>query len=326
MADSQTVRQVPDGRVWGGIYALACGDALGATLEFSKPWETRKADPLRDLVGGGAFRLEPGAWTDDTAMTLGVAEGLGKSPSNPGDAVGEAFLRWYHGNPPDIGRTVRFALAAYDATRDWQKASAEVHREFGEWAAGNGSLMRTLPVALVYGDRAKMIGKAKLISDLTHPHPLARWSCVLYCLLVRDLYEGATKEEAWERLVKRSEGGEEFEGLLESTKERKALKTLENAVKGVPDLDYLDVPSGGYVLESFQAALWAWYHKGSLEEAIVAAANMGDDADTVAAITGGLVGVAYGYGSIPSRWLEVLQHKDKLEQACQYIMDARKAL
>lgn len=323
MTDSETVRQVRDDRVWGGIFGLACGDALGVALEFEEPEDARKADPLRDFVGGGPFGFEPGEWSDDTAMTLGVAEGLGRSPHDPGEAIGDAFLRWYHGGPKDIGGTVRVALRAYDAIRDWQQASAEVRRVLGDKTAGNGSLMRTLPVALVYGDREEIVRKAKLISDWTHPHPLARWSCILYCLLVRDLYEGVTKEEAWNRLVKRSEDGDELFGNIE---EHEVPELLKEAIKEVPTLPYEEVPSGGYVLETFQAALWAWYHKEGLEEAIVTAANMGGDADTVAAVTGGLVGVAYGYDSIPSRWLERLRHKDELERACQQIMSARRAL
>ncbi|MDF2629805.1 MAG: putative dinitrogenase reductase activating glycohydrolase, partial [Symbiobacteriaceae bacterium] len=151
-AAQRSLLQTEAGRYLGAMLGLACGDALGVTLEFMSRSEIRRRFPEghRDIIGGGPFRFAPGEWSDDTAMALAVARGIIESPADPVDAVGRHFQSWYQSAPPDVGSTCRMALEAQLQLGSWAAASDEVARRLGDRAGGNGALMRTLPAALAY--------------------------------------------------------------------------------------------------------------------------------------------------------------------------------
>jgi len=129
---------------------------LGATLEFlTKEEVRRKYGQLKEIIGGGWQNLKPGEWTDDTEMMLAVAEGILANPHDPVQYIGEKFLEWFKPNPPDIGNTIRSVLIKYQELWDWHKAAEAVHKE-GIRTAGNGALMRTLPLAFAYRDPAEL--------------------------------------------------------------------------------------------------------------------------------------------------------------------------
>ncbi len=138
-------------------------------------------DGVRDLVGGGWLHLPPGSATDDTAMALCVAEGIaaaGRDAPLPAivDAVGERFVRWHESRPPDVGATVARAVHAFARHGTWNAASADVAAALGERAAGNGALMRTLPVSLFWpNDPGRTVAVSRALSRMTHPVPHAEW-------------------------------------------------------------------------------------------------------------------------------------------------------
>ncbi len=283
-------------RARGALLGLACGDAVGTTVEFSPRGAFQ---PLADMVGGGPFRLQPGQWTDDTIMALCLAESLVEHGGfDPRDQM-DRYLRWYrHGylSPTgrcfDIGLTVREALLRFEATGEPFSGSTDPRR------AGNGSIMRLAPVVLFfYPDRDAVDHYAAESSRTTHAAKEAVAACRI---LARVLYAALS-----------GRGKEATLGSVESAAWMSP--RLQDIVGG----GYLgkaaaEVRGSGYVVDSLEAGLWAFWSTDSFEEAILTAANLGDDADTTAAVCGQVAGAYYGVGGIPPRWLERLWGRGRI--------------
>lgn len=265
-------------RFRGCLLGLAAGDALGTTVEFKAPGSF---PPLTDIVGRGPFKLKAGEWTDDTSMALCLAESLLECRGfDPLDQL-RRYLRWWreghlssNGRCFDIGNTVRDALSRFE--RDPQPYGGSTNPR----AAGNGSLMRLAPVPLYYHrDRAKAVDRSGDSSRTTHGAPEAVDACRLYGGLIVDALNGRSKQE-----------------LLA------AAPPTTRAPKG-----------SGYVVESMQAALWAFSTTSSFRDGALAAVNLGDDADTTGAIYGQLAGAHYGAEGIPEAWRKKLVQRDLIE-------------
>lgn len=266
----------------GALYGVAVADALGATLEFMSAAEiARRYGTLRDIVGGGWLALRPGQVTDDTEMTLAVAEGIAEQPDAPVEAVGRRFIEWLDTQPRDVGRTCAVALN-YARRRGWADAARFAHDNLGGRSAGNGSLMRSAYPGLWYADRAQALRVAVELSRMTHYDPLASEACKLYTAAIWDMARGGVPAR---QALKAAFGGTRYQAAL----------------AGQARLD----PTG-FVVDTLNCALDAVACTSSLEDAIVRAVNLGGDADTVGAVAGGLAGAMYGYDSIPTRWREAL--------------------
>lgn len=301
-----------ESKIRGGIFGVAVGDALGATVEFLSREEIKKMYGIhKEMIGGGWLSLEPGEFTDDTEMTLAVAEGLTAFPKDPVSAIGEGFIRWYHTAPKDIGNTVRLALKNFLRFGDWQKAGAETRRELNGKAGGNGCLMRTLPVTFAYlNDTGKITGWSKKIAAMTHFDEEAELACAFYNRYAHRLLFSRDKEASL-RLVL-----DEMKDLFQA----QSGKHLGQVLSGVTGRSLHQVKATGYVVDTLEAALVSFMRHDNFEDVVAAAVNLGDDADTVGAVAGGLAGVCYEYQSIPRRWLEALRHKERLEKAVQGLM------
>ena len=277
-------------RILGGLFGVACGDALGTTLEFMSNAEIeRNYGYLADITGGGYWNQRPGDVTDDTMMTIAVAEGILDNPDRPIESIGHRFIEWYDTKPKYIGNIIRIALSEYKRCNDWVKAACFAHKTTGGMSAGNGSLMRCLPVALYYYDIEKMLDITASQSILTHYDKKATDACLFYNLLVYDYLNDRPKEPVI----------------------RKHIKNYPE-YKLVFDLKKEELKPTGYVFDTLICALWCFINTSTFEDAVCEAANLGGDADTVAAITGGLAGVYYGYNAIPERWKEKILVKDRL--------------
>lgn len=285
-------------RYLGTLLGSACGDALGATLEFQPREVIARKYPqgLRDLVGGGWLGLEPGETTDDTAMMLAIARAC--TPNGISLAgVAANFVAWMQTGPKDIGNQTRQALSLLASGLPWDEAGERLQRESERGVAGNGSVMRCAPVALRFrSDPPRMVRAALDTSRITHADPRATWGTVAVCQGIVHLLNG---------------------GAIDSVPEA-ATTGIQNddvaaAVFAAATLDYPAVRSGGFVLETITAALWSLLHENSAEEVIVRAAMMGDDADTTAAVAGALAGAAYGVEAIPQRWRSVLHGSAEIE-------------
>lgn len=284
----------------GALYGVAVADALGATLEFMSAAEiARRYGTLRDIVGGGWLALRPGQVTDDTEMTLAVAEGIAEQPDAPVEAVGRRFIEWLDTQPRDVGRTCAIALK-YARRRGWADAARFAHDDLGGRSAGNGSLMRSAYPGLWYADRAQALRVAVELSRMTHYDPLASEACELYTAAIWDMARGGVPAR---QALKAAFGGTRYQAAL----------------AGQARLD----PTG-FVVDTLNCALDAVACTSSLEDAIVRAVNLGGDADTVGAVAGGLAGAMYGYDSIPTRWREALdvRTRARLDAAAERAVNA----
>ena len=292
-APSITQKAVQD-RAMGAFLGLAVGDALGTTLEF----ERRDRRPrVVDITGGGPFDLRPGCWTDDTAMALALADSLLASESLDCQDLMERFVAWWRngeysptGNCFDIGITTRNALQRYLRTGDPLAGSTDPR------TAGNGSLMRLAPVALrFWNDRDRLDHAAAQQSRTTHAAEEAVDGCRVFADLLADAISGKSRRDVL--------GPRVFDGA----------PAIGKIAKGIwRGRARKDIRSSGYVVHTLEAAMWSVARTGDFRNAVLLAANLADDADTVAAVTGQLAGAIYGLSGIPTDWLERIAWKDRL--------------
>jgi ADP-ribosyl-[dinitrogen reductase] hydrolase len=277
-------------RYRGCLLGMAVGDAIGTAVEFQ---QRGTFPPVSDMLGGGVFHLQPGQWTDDTSMGLCLATSLvEKKGFDPRDQM-QRYLRWYDegylsstGSCFDIGTTTRQALEHFRATGEPVSGSTSPN------SAGNGSLMRLAPVAMYYAaDQGLVSDYAGTSSRTTH----AAVECVDACKLFAQM------------LVKALDGQEKAVILFEtSTADLVSEKIIAIAQGAYQNKPSAQIRGSGYVVESLEAALWCFWTTGTFSEAVLAAANLGDDADTTAAICGQIAGAYYGQTGIPVSWLEKL--------------------
>ena len=294
----------PLDRAKGALIGLALGDALGTSLEFSR---CDIPPRVTDLVGGGPFALAPGQWTDDTSMALCLADSLlERGGLDPRDLM-ERFCRWHeHGHNSaigtcfDIGETTEAALRSFRATGDPLSGSTD------PGTAGNGSLMRLSPVAVRWWrDPEKAAEAARLQSRTTHGAVQAVEACALFAELLAEAIAGQPKQSVlrpreWEgdpRIAEVAAGSWR-------TKERDAIS------------------SSGYVVHTLEAALWCVGRTDSVADALILAANLGDDADTVGAVTGQLAGALWGVSNAPAAWLGRLALRDRIESLAELLFHA----
>jgi ADP-ribosyl-[dinitrogen reductase] hydrolase len=291
-------------RYRGALLGLAAGDALGTTLEFTRPDEFT---PITDMIGGGPFKLKPGEWTDDTSMALCLAESLlERAAFDPVDQLSR-YVRWmrdgHHsstGRCFDIGNTVRSALARFE--RHGQANSGGID----QYSAGNGSIMRLAPVPLFFAsDPALAIASSADSSRTTHAHPEA----VDACRYLGALIVGAVRGRDRAQLL--SPSFSPVPGLWKA-------HPLVPPIARVADGSFLReeppvIRGDGYVTRSLEAALWAFARSTCFEDGALLAVNLGEDADTTGAVYGQLAGAYYGVESIPAHWRAKLAKLGLLE-------------
>lgn len=267
-----------ESKIKGALYGFAIGDAMGATTEFMNEEQIKKKyGRVSDIIGGGWLSIHPGNVTDDTELMLCVCEAIAHTNNSVFDEDNffikqevflerccENFSMWYRSNPIDIGNACRRVMSTCHTSKnpkDWSKVADDPQ------SLGNGSLMRTLPVALANFGLNPALSQGRL----THNNLICNAGIEMY-------YKN-------------------LEGLL-----------YNNCFRNVSNRP---IEPTGHIYNTIENALfWAQWAPG-LEEAIIGAVNHGGDADTIAAITGSLVGALYGYEAIPERWIEQLNPKVK---------------
>lgn len=186
-----TGRPSPEGAVAGGLLGVAAGDALGSTVEFMSPREIElQYGTHREMIGGGAFRWEPGQGTDDTALTKAVTAAYLDGEYSL-SKVADEFLDWFYADPPDIGNATRRALS-----RLAEHGDPTISGLASENSCGNGSLMRALPTALARPDPERRRRETAEISAITHAHPKCVDSCIAYNEMAAALLDGADPAQA----------------------------------------------------------------------------------------------------------------------------------
>ena len=288
----------------GCMYGLAIGDAMGAPVEFIA---RGTFEPVTEYRSGGKFRLEAGEWTDDTAMALCLAQSLIDSNGfDPHDQL-DKYLKWIdegymscNGRMIGLGKVCMRSLVRYRRTK--QPYTDITHEKF----SGNGSLMRLAPVCIYYaGQLDKAIHLSAQSSKTTHGSPVAVDACRYFAYLIVRLLQGIDISEIFSNNFR----DEVYDYFMEMPL-HKSLSTIVDGEFRYKNVD--KISSSGYVVHSLEAALWSFYHSDSFEEAVLKAVNLGDDADTVGAITGQLAGAYYGIDSIPKKWITELRQKDRI--------------
>jgi ADP-ribosyl-[dinitrogen reductase] hydrolase len=291
-------------RYKGCLLGLAVGDALGTTIEF-KPRGT--FEPINDMIGGGVFNLEAGQWTDDTSMALCLADSL--IQKNKFDAFDQMqrYVKWWRygylsstGRCFDIGNTVKQALIKFEKTKKPYSGSQD------PMSAGNGSLMRLAAIPLFFFfEPNELIENAADSSKTTHGSAEAVDACRYYSSLIVGALAGLLKKELL---------GKSYQWvgqILGNIKNQPKIKEIASgAYKRKPSQK---IKGTGYVIDCLEAALWAFHKTESFEQGVLLAANLGNDADTTAAVYGQLAGAYYGIQGIPQQWLKKLAYKDLIE-------------
>jgi ADP-ribosyl-[dinitrogen reductase] hydrolase len=286
----------PRDRWRGCLLGLACGDAVGTTVEFSPRGSFA---PVTDMTGGGPFGLPAGAWTDDTSMALCLATSLVHCRGHDARDQMARYVNWWQwgylsstGDCFDIGMTVRSALNRFRQSGEPDAGSTDPH------TAGNGSLMRLAPVPMWFApDLAQVRAMARASSRTTHAAPEALDCCELFAELLLRALQGAPKSALLAAPAPAGASG----------------RVCEIAAGRYVDKRADEVTGSGYCVDSLEAALWCFATTASFEAAVLAAANLGDDADTTAAIVGQLAGAHYGAAEIPARWRERLVMRAEIE-------------
>ena len=258
---------------------LAIGDALGATVEFMTPNEIKEKYIVhRNITGGGWLKLKSGKVTDDTEMSLALGVALISCNEVNARSIAEAFSEWMRTKPVDIGNTVRRGIMYY---RNHDETSVPK----SEFNAGNGACMRSLPIALAtFGSEWEtMVRASRIQSHVTHHSDLS------------------------------DQGTEHVIELVQMALSGYSINELENYSRafGSENPKYCITKSrmtnpGGYIVETLQAVLQAFYSTENFESCLIDVVNRGGDADTTGAIAGMLAGAYYGTDSIPKRWLKSL--------------------
>jgi ADP-ribosyl-[dinitrogen reductase] hydrolase len=289
----------PEDRACGCLLGLAVGDAIGTTLEF------RSRDtypPLENMVGGGPFGLLAGEWTDDTSMALCLADSLIENGDLDETDLMHRFVRWWRNGENsvtglcfDIGFTTRAALSEFERSGNPRAGSENPN------TAGNGSLMRLAPAAIRHhANRTRATDVARQQSVTTHAARTAVDACAFFAGLLVDAMSGADRSALLYPQV--------FHGHREIA-----------AIAGASYIDKnrSEIESSGYVVHTLEAALWCVHQAADFREAVLLAANLGDDADTVAAVTGQLAGAIWGETGIPEDWIAKLAWCDRIRDRAQ---------
>ncbi|WP_049908220.1 ADP-ribosylglycohydrolase family protein [Natrinema pallidum] len=284
----------------GALLGLACGDSLGRPVEFQSSQQiAQKHGTVTEMLANGTHNQPAGTITDDTEMALCIARSLDEHRAVRPDDVAERFVAWYDSGPFDIGLMTSDALQKIKHDGSWRDAGQQVWESRPEGSnAGNGSVMRCAPYALAFRDDWDTLARvSRLSSSITHADPRCTYGCAVLNLTLAGVL--AERETPLEDALAHVEADAPAELLA--------------ALRPIPDDTSLDsLRASGYVIHTLQAALYHGLTADTAEDAIVSAVNMGDDTDTVGAVTGAIAGVRFGASELPERWLAELACKNEL--------------
>lgn len=281
-------------KIYDGIMGLVVGDALGVPVEFKK----RDTFHVTDMIGYGTYNQPPGAWSDDSSMTLATLESIGQFKRIDPLGIMNNFYAWLYyaeftpyGKVFDVGGGTRRAIARYASGKPLNDCGGRTRMD-----NGNGSLMRILPLAFIPCNMKDI----NTISGLTHNHDIAKRACRLYLIVVEQILKSGkvprwiyTDTDIWTGDFSR--------------------------VREIWKLNREEIRSSGYVVDTLEAALWCLYHSNTYRDCVLMAVNLGEDTDTVAAVAGGLAGLVYGVGGesgIPEEWISQIARKDWIKGLC----------
>lgn len=298
-------------KIRGLFYGQAIGDALGLGTEFMSKEQVIKhyPDGLSDyqqiIQDNHRKRWRIGDWTDDTDQFLCISDAVIRDKMVVDiHSFATELYKWYSGEPMGIGSTVQ-KVVSFPQFLDYpHKASELVWKMGGKRNASNGAIMRTAILGLVnYNDLERVRYNTEQIAKVTHWDPRCIGSSVLITLIIANYLMSGEKLSFNDLISLGRKYDERIVPFIELSSH-----------SDISVLELSDSESMGYTLKTMSAALWAYFNTTTFEEGIVQIINEGGDADTNGAVAGALLGVLYGYSSIPQRWIDGLANKSLLEE------------
>lgn len=290
------------------------GDAFGVPLEFMQR-ETLRKHPVADMTGYGSHCQPIGTWSDDTSMMVCTIDCLNRGQNL--EELMKKFLCWYedgayspHGECFDIGNTTRFALEKF--SEGYPETLCGGKDIFDN---GNGSLMRILPFSLCqYIKWGKNVDEILEViheaSAITHAHPRSQMACGIFTLITLQILVQKSIEKAVDEALALAMNY--YSNHPKYVNELASFHRLNN-IQAFKNLQEHEISSSGYVVDTFEAALWSLLSTKNFRECVIKATNLGDDADTVGAMAGALAGLVYGYEAIPEDWRSYIIKREWLE-------------
>lgn len=296
-----------DEQIYGGFFGFCVGDALGVPVEFTSRIE-RKKDPVQEMRAYGTHSQAMGTWSDDSSLTFCLIESLIKGYDI--SDIAHIFCKYYdeaywtpYNEIFDIGNTTVEAIGKMKRGIKPTECGGKTEKD-----NGNGSLMRILPLAFFLkgyspDQRIKMVEE---VSSLTHAHKRSKLACIMYVEYVMNLLDKKNKQDALTEMIS-------FIKQYCMNEYYDEMKNYDRILsKSILSLEENEIRSSGYVVDTLEAALWAFLMTDSYQNTVFKCINLGDDTDTVAAIAGGLAGVFYGIQQIPTNWIQCLAKKEEI--------------
>ena len=299
----------------GSLLGLAIGDALGAPLEFTKPGTF---PPIKDFHGGGMFKLNAGEWTDDTSMALCLAESLTSCNGFDAKDQMETYWKWLaEGHLSVRDKAVGVGKTTMRALFEYKKSGNPYSSVTNPKSAGNGCIMRLAPVPLFYADDPlKAIQMSGESSRTTHALQVTIDACKYFGGLIWGALNGIDKKELLSAYYSPVNGYWDEDEMVSDLSD---VASGSFKKKNPPE-----IIGAGYVIQSLEAALWAFHNSDSFEEGVLKAVNLGDDADTTGAIYGQLAGAYYGLDGIPDRFKGKIVMKEVILSYAEGLYDKQK--
>jgi ADP-ribosyl-[dinitrogen reductase] hydrolase len=277
------------------MLGLVAGNQLGVPTE-----RLGTPEAIREAFPNGVWDLAPppknSPYDDDAALTLLLGESLLEHDGLDATDVAQRWVKWMKVDGRGIGATTKRALTLIDRGKEPFEAGRLAYSENPRGSAGNGSVMRCLPVALRYHeDLDRLIRVATQQSAITHADERCTWGAAAVSLALRELLHGNIYF---------------LDEVLHRVRDR-APRALVEAIHRVPREPQEALPiavpeEAGYVVHCVEIAFWFVMHDRSLEDALVYLAQAGGDTDTNAAVAGALLGARYGETALPPRWIDQL--------------------
>ena len=288
-------------KIRDGIIGLTVGDALGVPVEF-KSREYLIENPVTGMMGHGTYDQPKGTWSDDTSLTLATMQSIAEKNAIDLEDIMNEFVAYARQSKYcqydvfDYGNTTIEAIDRFE--RGYPVGECGGREEYDN---GNGSLMRILPLAFI---QSITYDEIESVSGLTHAHPKSKISCVLYVEIAKSMLERDLEIEEHIRMscekIRKHYGGEED------------LREFQD----IFEMDFHVATGRSYVIKTLEAVLYCLLETENYRDAVLKAVNLGRDTDTVAAITGGLAGIYYGYDDIPEEWIGDIPQMDYVLNLC----------
>ena len=293
------------------LLGVAVGDAIGVPVEFRQR-EQLEQSPITGMTGFGTHNQPPGTWSDDSSLTFCLAEML--CGEYDLDNLANRFINWKnhaywtaHNNVFDIGIATRAAIGRLENGISPLLAGGKE-----ESSNGNGSLMRILPLLFYIRGKSmeQRFERIKEVSSLTHRHPRSIIACFICLEIALELINGQSRYDAYRHACRNYIN---FIKAHDPAGAKEDIYFSRILAGNIFELRENDIRSSGYVIHTLEASIWCLLNTRNYADAVLKAANLGDDTDTTAAVTGGLAGLLYGHETIPAQWLEVLARKADIE-------------